>query len=140
LRARSLGGIPPDYVTCEAAVRSYAHGLYASGETDRAVQTMLRSPDPTPSLRSFHERIGAIFLLADGRTDEAIGIIRAAPRLPKQEGVYRACMLLRTALPRGITTRMVLNAFEISRTDSSSLRDLARCLELGNRRDTASEF
>ena len=126
-RARSSGRMP-EYVNGETAIRLYAMGTFASGETDRAVRLLTQMPEVDPSLANAHRRLASAFLTAAGRSDEADSIRHSLPPLPRNYALETACGYLADPLERPIDEG-VLTAFSIAPDDTASMMKLVRCLE-----------
>jgi len=78
LAYRSSGG-PPELGEADRPVRTYARGLAASGETDRAVRILRDlSRNDSPGLQAYDRRLAAMFLLQAGRPDEGRALASSA--------------------------------------------------------------
>ena len=73
--APTRGVIPRDIQQFFAAVRSYAFGLAASGDTRQATDILLQMPAPSPTIHSYNRRLAAAVLFAAWRQSDAQRIV-----------------------------------------------------------------
>lgn len=118
----------PRSVTTEAnpltylgVLRSYARGLAESGELDRAVWILLNMPKVSAEYRWLDRRLAASYLLAFGRSREALQIVQDAPPLDRSSAISIAVEFLAqpTRVPR--YDRATLVAFDLDYGDAADV-------------------
>ncbi len=121
LRPRTNGPLP-DYFEYQKAVRFYARGLAATGNTEFAVRILLGMPHREPISQSVDQRIAAMFLLAAGDSVRARQLLAHLPALDRDATLGVVAAFLSTPDRRQARDEAVLEAFGISRHDPESIR------------------
>ena len=139
--ARSASEREPNYHVCEGAIRAYAMGLAGSGNTDAAVDLLLRMPEVNVGLQSVHRRMAAMFLYAEKRDREAGAILNSTVSLPRGVALadLRAVLAEQPAGNRTFDDHG-LRAFGISPQDTTGLQELMQWYADMNYAETALRF
>jgi len=106
LAYRSSAG-SPDLEEADRPLRTYARGLAASGETDRAVRILFDlSRDDTPGLQAYDRRLAAMFLFQAGRPEVARKLTAGAPMFTRDVSLDMIAKILneRSGEPATIDT------------------------------------
>ncbi len=122
--ARSSGA-EPDAEEVRAVTRTYARGLAASGEGERAVRILNRlAAQDLDSMRSYDERVSAMVFLAAGDRARADRALALAPPISREFALYGVGKVL--AEPTGLARldSCAFAAFGISSSDPVVLRSL----------------
>ncbi len=101
--------LPP--IPLETAVRTYAVGLFQSGEPERAIDALFRAPSGDAAIASVHGRIAAALLLALGRNAEARDVLARVPPVPRDYAMQALRVILLEPLRRRPIEAYVLQAF-----------------------------
>jgi hypothetical protein len=125
LRVRSPGP-RPDYEDYQSTLRTFAYGLARSGQTDRAVQIVLRMQEMDSLSWAFDRRLAATFLFAAGRDADAEKLRRGLPQIPKNEALYAVAATLGLELSGLSLDRAAFQAYGLPLEDSESCRFLMR--------------
>ena len=114
------------------ALRSYARGAAASGETARALRILmgLSNADRGP-MRSFDLRIAAMVLRASGRLDDAEQIVERAPPLERFEALDMVGNQLAEPTGRADLDSCAFWAFGVSPDDPEALRYIIGQFRIG---------
>jgi hypothetical protein len=107
--ANPMAGLPPQPL--ETAVRTYAAGLFQSGEPARAIDILFRAPSTDAAIASVHGRIAAALLLALGRDAEARQVLTRVPPMPRDYAIRTLRVLLLEPLRRHPIEPCLLQAF-----------------------------
>ena len=108
-----------------AIIRTYARGLAASGETDRAVRILERlSAHDDESLRSYDLRLAAMALLANRDHDGAQRLLSKAPPISRESALYGVAKVMSEPTGRGDLDSCAFPAFGLSPADPETLRYL----------------
>jgi hypothetical protein len=120
-------------------LRSYAHGLAASGETGRAVALLLRLRETNATATVYDRRLAAAFLLADSRGPEAARLLEGVPSLPPEAAVAAAGETLANPLRRDIDVP-VLDAMGIPPDHPEAVRAMMLWFVANQRVEPAQRF
>ena len=127
LEATSSG--MPDSAGYRATLRSFARGLAASGETDRAVDLLLRMKTGEEWETAYNRRLAGALLLEAGRKEDADRILEDTPRFNRTDSiaiVYEVAMI-----PSSVDLdAAILEAVGLGTEDSEALRSVMRRLAL----------
>jgi len=119
----------PDSAGYRAAIRSYARGLAAAGETDRAVGLLLRMNAGEEWETAYNRRLAGALLLAAGRQADADRILEDTPRFNRTDAiaiVYEVAMIPSSA----DLDEAILEAVGLGTGDSEAIRSVMRRLAL----------
>ena len=119
----------PDSAGYRAAIRSYARGLAAAGETDRAVGLLLRMNAGEEWETAYNRRLAGALLLAAGRRADADRILEDTPRFNRTDAiaiVYEVAMIPSSA----DLDEAILEAVGLGTGDSEAIRSVMRRLAL----------
>lgn len=120
--SRGSGG-SPDMEEVHAIIRTYARGLAASGETDRAVRILERlSAHDEESLRSYDLRLAAMALLANRDHDGAQRLLSKAPPISRESALYGVAKVMSEPTGRADLDSCAFPAFGLSPSDPETLR------------------
>ena len=121
---RSSGG-EVDRGEVKAILRTYARGLDASGETDRAdsILTRLAAEDAEPD-RSYDLRLAAMARFARSDSIGAKGILARAEPIPREYALYCLAKVLGEPTGNEAYDSAAFTAFGISSTDVNAMRYL----------------
>jgi len=120
----SASGSPPAYLTVEQALRTYAVGLAASGETDAGARLLVDMPEIDRSFESLHHRMAVMFLLADGRDDDAKRLLAGIPPATRQWALDNLPAVLAQQPAKRNFDAAGLRAFGVDSTDVDALHHL----------------
>ncbi len=120
-------GVRPDAEEMNAITRTYARGLTASGEPDRATRILSRlAAHDEPMLRSYDQRLSAMAALMKGDRTRAAGILADAPVIPREFALYAVSKILAEPTMRADLDGRAYEAFGLSSSDPEALRYLMR--------------
>jgi hypothetical protein len=123
-RYRSSGG-SAGAGEIRAITRTYARGLAASGETDRAVRILERlSGQDEDSLRSYDLRIAAMAFLAARDRARAEQILAKAPPISRAFALHGLARVMAEPTGRAHFDSCAYAAFGVSSSDPAALRHL----------------
>lgn len=120
----SASGQTPDYLTVEQALRTYAMGLAGSGETDAAARLLVEMPEIDRNFESLHHRMAVMFLLADGREEDARKLSAGIPAATRTWALDNLPAVLAQQPPNRLFDNVGLRAFGFDSTDVDALRHL----------------
>jgi tetratricopeptide (TPR) repeat protein len=123
LRVRSPGP-KPDYLAYQKALRSYAMGAWASGDTDRAIAVLLNMQESDQLSWDFDRRMTCALLFASGRDTEANRLLASLPKVPREQAIDGVRAILSPELPRPGLDDGAFQAFGLDRSDAEAYRDL----------------
>jgi hypothetical protein len=123
LQTRSPGQ-RPDYGDYQSTVRIFAAGLAASGQTDWAVDAVLRMQESDSLTLSFDRRLAATFLFAAGRDAEAERLCLGLRPVPRGEALYAVAAVLGLETANLILDQGALRAYAVPLNDPESYRFL----------------
>ena len=123
LRVRSSAARPTD-IAYQRAVRGYAMGAWAAGDTDRAIAVLLNMEEPDAMSWDFDRRLVAALLLASGRVAEARSIIKGFPKPGRAQALDGVSAILTPVLPRPGLDDAALLVFGLRPDDAEVFRYL----------------
>ena len=123
LHVRSLGALPST-LAYQKALRSYAMGAWAAGDTDRAIAVLRSMQEPDAISWDFDRRLTAALLLASGRVDESRVVLRGFPRPGRAQALDGVCAILTPVLPRPGLDAPALLVFGLRADDAEAFRYL----------------
>ena len=118
----SSSGRAPAYLTVEQALRTYAVGLAATGETDAAARLLVEMPEIDRSYEMFHHRMAVMFLLADGRDEDAAKLMAGIPPATRDWRIDNLIPVLAQQPTSRNFDSAGLRAFGVDSTDADALR------------------
>jgi hypothetical protein len=117
-------GPKPEYIEYQKAVRFYARGLAATGNTGLALNILLGMPQMEPVHREVDHRIAAMLLFTAGDSVGARRLLAPLPPLDRTIALGVVALLLSTPDRRRANDDAALEAFGIPRDDPESIRAL----------------
>jgi hypothetical protein len=122
--SRASGGDIDSYVT-RAVTRTYARGLAASGESDRAIRILSRlAAQDEEALRSYDLRLAAIGPMALGQNRVAERLLALAPPITREFALYSVAKLMAEPTGRADVDSCAFPAFGLSSGDPDAVRHL----------------
>ncbi|HEY6554843.1 MAG TPA: hypothetical protein VI669_15925 [Vicinamibacteria bacterium] len=122
----SASGRQPEYLNVEQALRTYAVGLWGSGETDAGARLLVEMPEVDRSFESLHHRMAVAFLLADGREEDARRLLSGIPPASREWALDNLPAVLAQQPSSRQFDGPALRAFGIDSTDASAVRTLTQ--------------
>jgi hypothetical protein len=132
-------GEPVDSLGYAAALRAYAQGLAASGESHRGVEILLGLKERETWYAAYDRRLAAALLIADGHTEEADAILRDTPTFERQDAVEAAAELLANPPRRNLDTA-VLVGMGLPPEDPDVTREMMRWFAVRKYPDATLRF
>ena len=130
-RVRSTTTRAPDLTEIGRPILNYARAVAASGDTERAVQIALSlAQAETRPNASYVRRSAAMFLLADGRRDEARKVLAMAGGLSTEDALWSVKPLLTETSASEKLDEAAFEAFGLSSSDPEVLRWLMRQFQI----------
>jgi len=123
LRVRSPGPKPND-LAYQKALRSYAMGAWAAGDTDRAIAVLMNMQEADRLSWDFDRRITCALLFASGREAEANRILASLPQVPREQAIDGVRAILTPLLPRPGLDEGAFRAFGLDLKDAVAYRNL----------------
>ena len=121
---RSSGG-SPDPGEVDAITRTYARGLAASGETERAERILGRlAAQDEPMLRSYDLRLAAMGRMMRGDRPGSARILAGAPAISREFALYCVSKVMAEPTGRAGLDSCAYAAFGLSSSDPETLRYL----------------
>jgi hypothetical protein len=131
LETQTASGTPPDYYSCERALRALAVGL-AGTFPDRGTHLLMRIPNPTPEIQSAHMRTAAMLQFVAGHEKVADSLVASATPLSRQSTLNDLEVLLAEQPPGIVLDEYALRSFGVRGDDVETIRELtARLAGLG---------
>ncbi|MEK7347537.1 MAG: hypothetical protein AABZ94_01560 [Candidatus Eisenbacteria bacterium] len=123
-RTTTASGRPPAYLTVEQALRTYAMGLAGCGETDAAARLLVGMPEIDRNFESLHHRMAVMFLMADGREEDAKKLLSGIPPATRDWALDNLPAVLAQQPAMRTFDAAGLRAFGVDSTDVDALRRL----------------
>jgi hypothetical protein len=128
----TLGVTPsgmPDSSGYRTTLRAYARGLAGSGQTDRAVELLLRMKTGEEWEAAYNRRLAGALLLAAGRKAEADRILEDMPRFNRNDAI--AIVYEVASIPSSLDLdAAILDAVGLGASDAEAIRSVLRQLAL----------
>ena len=141
LRVRSSGGTQPHPDEIGRTIRSYARGLAATGESDRAVRILERLGQVDGGLLYDYDlRLAAMIRYAQGRFVEAETLKARSSLIPREFAIDMVGKVLAEPTADSAMDSCAFWAFDASPTDTSVVARLMRLFRDGGYRDQACVF
>lgn len=121
----SASGRNPHYLQVEQALRTYAVGLWGSGETDAGARLLIEMPEIDRNWEAFHHRIAAAMLLADGRSEDAQSLLAGVPPAERNWALKNLPAILAQQPQTRNLDASAMRAFGVDSTDADALRSLS---------------
>jgi hypothetical protein len=118
----SASGRRPHYLQVEQALRTYAVGLWGSGETDAGARLLVEMPEIDRNWEAFHHRIAVAMLLADRRGEDAAKLLAGIPPAERSWSLENLPALLAQQPRHRNFDAHALTAFGVDSTDTDALR------------------
>jgi hypothetical protein len=117
-------GAPPRMPEIRVVIGTYARGVAATGDPDRAVRILLRLANTEPHLlvRSHDLRLAAMVLYARGDSTGAERILRSAPPLPRGIAIDAIARVIAQPSRSPALDAQAYRVFGISPRDPEALR------------------
>jgi hypothetical protein len=117
-------GAPPQMAEIQTVIGTYARGLAATGEPDRAVRILLRLAQVAPYLliRSYDQRLAAMVLFDRGDSTGAERILKSAVPLPRGIAIDAIARVIAQPTRSPALDDQAYRVFGISRRDPDALR------------------
>jgi hypothetical protein len=135
--ANPVVGLSPQPL--ETAVRTYATGLFQSGEPSRAIDILFRAPSTDAAIASVHGRIAVALLLALGRGTEARQVLTRVPPMPRDYAIQTLRVLLLEPLRRHPIEPYLLQAFGVG-DDAAARKELEEWVRANSLPDVAERL
>ena len=140
IRFRSSGGTQPHPDEVGRTIRSYARGIAATGESDRAVRILERLGHVDGGLLYDYDlRLAAMIRYAEGRVVEAETLKARSPLIPREFAIDMVGKVFAEPTDPKIDS-CAYWAFDVSPTDTSAVARLMRLFRDGGYHDQACDF
>lgn len=116
---------PPHYLQIEQALRTYAVGLWGSGETDAGARLLVDMPEIDRNWEAFHHRLAVAMLLADGRSEDAQSLLAGVPPAERDWALRNLPAILAQQPRTRNLDAYAMAAFGVDSTDAGALRVLS---------------
>lgn len=137
---RSNGALT-DRAQLSRPIRTFARGVAASGDADRAVRILLRlTALDQGSLGYYDLRLAAMMLLSRGEIAEADRLIAATPPLPRDLAIPMIAKLFGESSENPGVDTMAFHAFGVSSADTNAIRQIMRSFRDSGYTEQALEF
>jgi hypothetical protein len=119
----------PDSSGYRTTLRAYARGLAGSGDTDRAVDLLLRMKTGEEWETAYNRRLAGALLLAAGRKADADRILEDTPRFNRNDAI--AIVYEVASIPSSLDLdAAILDAVGLGTNDAEAIRSVLRQLAL----------
>jgi hypothetical protein len=140
LTVASSSGRQPHYLVVEQALRTYAMGLAGAGETNAAARLLVEMPEVDVNFEILHHRMAIMFLLADGREEDARRLAEGIPPTPASWAMDNLPAVLAQQPRRRYFDAAGMRAFGVDTTNIAALRELTRWFVVRGYYDVAGRF
>jgi hypothetical protein len=122
-------------------IRTFARGVAASGDPERAVRILLRLAElDGGSVGAYDHRLAAMMRFSQGRTDEAESLIAKTPPIPKDLAVRMVGKLFGESSENPGVDTMAFRTFGVSSADTAAIRQIMRSFRDSGYARQAHEF
>lgn len=117
-------GTPPEMAEIQTVIGTYARGVAATGEPDRAVRILLRLAQTAPYvlIRSYDQRLAAMVLFDRGDSTGAEQILKSAVPLPRGIAIDAIARVIAQPTRSPSLDAQAYRVFGISPRDPEALR------------------
>lgn len=117
-------GAEPRPAEVKTVIRTYARGVAATGEPDRALRLLYRlaRTEPDTLASRYDRRLAAMVLFAQGDTVAAKWLLAATPPLPRGVSIDAIARILAQPTRSQALDAQVYRAFDVSPRDPDALR------------------